>query len=1063
MTPRPRPRAAFIAVNTLLVWLTTGVAAAAFWPIYQDPQLVLLVSVTILLGSAVAILGAVFRWPSYVVVLAGFTTFLLAGVPLAVPGRALFGVFPTLDGLIELVGSIALGWKRLLTITLPVGSYQSLLVPLFLLVLSTTIIALSIALRAKWGEFGVVAPILLFVAGIAFGPATTQWPIALALAMLATSLLWLVWRRWFRRRESIRSLAAGQAEGAQTPDGGRERVPALRPIIAGVLILGVASVSSIAAAQALPPQGSRDVLRTAIVQPFDPRDYPSPLAGFRRYLRDDRVDEVMLRVTGLPEGARIRIATLDSYDGIVYAVGSAEVDSASGTFVRIPSAVDQTGVLGASLRLEVEVEGYEGVWVPTVGALESIRFVGDTASPLEDGFFYNGTSGTGAELRGLTRGDSYVLNSVLERTPAEAALSEATPGSAPVPRSDVLPDGVAQKVDDYVGDAESPGAQLLAVIEGLRREGYISHGLSPEEPLSRSGHAADRVTELLTAPRMIGDAEQYAVAAAIMVRQLGFPARVVMGFAPTVTGAGETVVRGSDVTAWIEVNTSRAGLGCRRSGAPGAPDPRGAAAGSAADLPPGVDRAPAAGPQRSSRGAGDTRQHPGQPGRARPGDRRAARRVPRDRLGGARRGSRGGPLPAHHRREGEAATAASQRTDADRADPGRLGRVRRLDGRPRLRRARRRHEVGARQFRRHPAGARTRGRRRPLGVRPRRAASCRRRPCLERRRRPAGRPRHRQDAAGSLLVDGVAEIARRRRREEAVRPMNCRYCGTRLPTGAMFCGECGRSVAAAVAPTAVTPLLPSPAPSPTAAAAPTFSHPDSAAPASDPAPAFPTGTLSHCAQCGSPMEPGDIFCGECGFVARTVMPPASGENDTVAVTADPEILFAEFARSAPRGEDAPRMADADVDEVAEAEADALADADAEEPVEAPAEPSVTPALAPAFTHAAEPSAERYVLQFSTGESVTVQATGLIGRNPSTEPGEYVDDLVAILDEGKSVSKTHLEFGQDEGRLWVSDRYSTNGTILRAPRTEPRRCEPGHRYVLDRGWRVDIGDEFFVVI
>src|SRR5436190_960675 len=26
--------------------------------------------------------------------------------------------------------------------------------------------------------------------------------------------------------------------------------------------------------------------------------------------------------------------------------------------------------------------------------------------------------------------------------------------------------------------------------------------------------------------------------------------------------------------------------------------------------------------------------------------------------------------------------------------------------------------------------------------------------------------------------------------------MNCRYCGTRLIPGAMFCGECGRSVAA---------------------------------------------------------------------------------------------------------------------------------------------------------------------------------------------------------------------------------------------------------------------------
>ena len=73
-----------------------------------------------------------------------------------------------------------------------------------------------------------------------------------------------------------------------------------------------------------------------------------------------------------------------------------------------------------------------------------------------------------------------------------------------------------------------------------------------------------------------------------------------------------------------------------------------------------------------------------------------------------------------------------------------------------------------------------------------------------------------------------------------------------------------------------------------------------------------------------------------------------------------------------------------------------------------------------------------MLQFSTGESVTVRGTGLIGRNPAMEPGEYVDDLIAIVDEGKSVSKTHLEFGQEDGAFWVSDRFSTNGTVIRMP-------------------------------
>jgi hypothetical protein len=106
--------------------------------------------------------------------------------------------------------------------------------------------------------------------------------------------------------------------------------------------------------------------------------------------------------------------------------------------------------------------------------------------------------------------------------------------------------------------------------------------------------------------------------------------------------------------------------------------------------------------------------------------------------------------------------------------------------------------------------------------------------------------------------------------------------------------------------------------------------------------------------------------------------------------------------------------------------------------------------------------ERFVLQFSTGESVTVSGAGLVGRNPASQPGEFVDQLVTIFDAGKSVSKTHLEFGQDSGRFWVSDRYSTNGSTVRQPDAEPKRCDPGRRYYIARGTRVDIGEQFFVV-
>jgi len=110
----------------------------------------------------------------------------------------------------------------------------------------------------------------------------------------------------------------------------------------------------------------------------------------------------------------------------------------------------------------------------------------------------------------------------------------------------------------------------------------------------------------------------------------------------------------------------------------------------------------------------------------------------------------------------------------------------------------------------------------------------------------------------------------------------------------------------------------------------------------------------------------------------------------------------------------------------------------------------------------KPVAARFVLQFSTGESVTLSGTGILGRNPTPEPGEFFDSLVTIVDPGRSVSKTHLEFGQEAGSFWLSDRYSGNGTVVRDPEKVPVRCEAGKRYFVLRGSRVDIGEQFFVL-
>ena len=109
-----------------------------------------------------------------------------------------------------------------------------------------------------------------------------------------------------------------------------------------------------------------------------------------------------------------------------------------------------------------------------------------------------------------------------------------------------------------------------------------------------------------------------------------------------------------------------------------------------------------------------------------------------------------------------------------------------------------------------------------------------------------------------------------------------------------------------------------------------------------------------------------------------------------------------------------------------------------------------------------PTRATFVLTFSTGQVVSVRGSGLIGRKPLAQPDEIFDDLIRVADADRSVSKTHLEFGQHDDEFWVSDRVSGNGTVIRRPGETAEALEPGRRYVLPRGARVEIADHSFSV-
>lgn len=544
--PRPVARGAVLASSIVFTVLGWALVAFALWPIYRALPFIVLAAAAIAAGAAVAIAAVVLRWPSWGVLLAGVAVFTIIGVPLAVPGRTVYGVLPEPAGLLELFSGVVLGWRQLLTIELPVGSYQSLLVPALVLLFVGPLLTLLIATRRRRPALAAALPAAGFVLAIALGRADIPLPLGAAAGLALVLMTWMAVMRRHRRTDALR------AGGPANPLDARGAV--VRAFAAAVVLLLVAGAAGIAAATTLEPPAERVVLRTLVEQPFDPRDRPSPLAAYRAAFDPDGADEVVLRLEGIPVGARVRIATLDSYDGVVFAVGSDEVSSASGRFVRIPTERD-VAVPGERVDIRVERLAPTGGWLPTVGEFRGVRFLGEDAADVRDRVRLSTTTGTAA-LIGSAPPGAYVLDAVVDDEPL-LRLADTVPGASAVPGIAAVPDELRAWLDGVASGVEGAGPRLAAALQAIRDQGYVSHGVGPDEPPSRSGHSVDRLVELLTRRPMVGDAEQYAVLAALVARELGYPSRVVLGYGPVTDS--EVSLRSDELTAWIEIDVAGQG------------------------------------------------------------------------------------------------------------------------------------------------------------------------------------------------------------------------------------------------------------------------------------------------------------------------------------------------------------------------------------------------------------------------------------------------------------------------------------------------------------------------
>jgi hypothetical protein len=584
-------------VGVAFAVMIAAVAAVAAWPIYRSGSFTVLAVAGTLVGGGIAALAWWRRWNGWSVAGLLAAAVLLLGVPLAVPSR-LGSTDDLLRGLGELASGLVLGWKDLVTVELPVGSYRNLLVPALVVFLAGTCVVLLLAWREDRAAYGAVPVALGMVTfGLFFGRTTVSAPwqlgpvalyapyeTAVGVAGLVTCLLWLAWRTHDERVRALqRAAAASGVRISRRPTGADRRRTALgAAMVAGALVLAVVVVPFAARG------AERDVLRSAVGPDIDLSAEVSPLAQYRALFADDRADDVLFTVeaadvseSALPE--RVRIATLDAYDGEVFrSGGEGAVDA--GRFVRVPSTLDAGE--GSPVEARVEIGAWNGIWMPTAGRLSTVEFDGDRSASLADRFYYNAAAAAGVQTAGggLSAGDSYVVRGV-EPPTVDLAELEA-PGS---PGGVSAPDSLRTWMDEHA--TGSGGAALAGLVSLLRERGYLSHGLSRGEGQpawaaalpdytfqpSASGHSLARVDTMFarllereTDQRAaasdnyvaaIGDDEQFAVAVALMARELGFPSRVVLGARLTSAEPGlatcdDGACRAQDLTAWTEVQSA---------------------------------------------------------------------------------------------------------------------------------------------------------------------------------------------------------------------------------------------------------------------------------------------------------------------------------------------------------------------------------------------------------------------------------------------------------------------------------------------------------------------------
>lgn len=466
--------------------------------------------------------------------------YVLGGTVAALPDTAMWTVVPTLDTLkLLLIGSVS-AWKDMLTVKTPVIPTGTVTLVPYMSGLLAAFTSLQILWKTRYRGAAILPVLLLLILGLLWGSHQMRWALPTG---VAAGLILLVWVATGGRKA-----AASSSTLVALPQASPRRVGA--GIIGALLVLTLA-LGAGAGAFVLQwrAETSRFVLRDYISPPVDLREYTSPAVHFRSWRTTD-AQTPLLRAKGIKGGGRLRLAALDSYDGTVFQLSDAQTN---GGFVHVSKVISQDA-LPASLtasQVDVEVLGYKGNWIPAGVRVMSLEFTSERAEQLSGSVHHSEDLSTFLTTNALAEGDSYTIETVLNSVIADAVVKDR-PLMKGVPQAEDVnvPAIVGKRALEMTEGASAGFDQVRMIAQTMQADGFYSDG---SDGNSRAGHRSDRLEAFLSNKAMIGDDDQYAPAMALMLRSLGVPSRVVIGFVAQPSRGEEQTFTGKDVHMWVEV------------------------------------------------------------------------------------------------------------------------------------------------------------------------------------------------------------------------------------------------------------------------------------------------------------------------------------------------------------------------------------------------------------------------------------------------------------------------------------------------------------------------------